>query len=301
MTFVQSVEPGRATRSVEAAQRLERGEILFIPPELFPGPSNADREFLASRSIQKLSDKRVTFDSVRGRFGGCTRCSTALRARLQRLLADSLRRVTQWLGGQFSRYRRDWIVDRVSYSPAEEATQSCVAQARNDLLHVDAFSARPTNGRRILRVFFNCSFSESRVWITSECFPRLLARFGRRAGLPRQGRSLQRVIEHLRRAWWRVWGHRSSRSEYDAFMLRLNRYLKSNEEVQERLPRRLWSFPPGSGWICMTDGLSHAELRGRHCLAHTYLVAPESLALPDEAPASLLARACGFGVLSHAA
>ena len=40
----------------------------------------------------------------------------------------------------------------------------------------------------------------------------------------------------------------------------------------------------------MTDTCSHAVLRGRFALEHSYFVAPQSLALPDESPAALLAR-----------
>ena len=57
-------------------------------------------------------------------------------------------------------------------------------KARNDLLHVDAFPTRPTNGWRILRGFANVNPTEPRVWVTSEPFARLLERYGAAAGLP---------------------------------------------------------------------------------------------------------------------
>ena len=41
----------------------------------------------------------------------------------------------------------------MSYRPVEEATRKLRLKARNDLLHVDAFPTRPTNGWRILRCF----------------------------------------------------------------------------------------------------------------------------------------------------
>jgi hypothetical protein len=75
-------------------------------------------------------------------------------------------------------------------------------------------------------------------------------------------------------------------------MLRLHDFLKRCDAFQERAPRRLWHFAPGSAWLVMTDGVSHAELRGRFALEHSYFVAPESLRLPQESPLALLERAC---------
>jgi len=74
-------------------------------------------------------------------------------------------------------------------------------------------------------------------------------------------------------------------------MLRFHDYLKGNDEFQERAPKKLWTFPPGSAWVAMTDACSHAVLRGRYALEHSYFVEPSVLAVPDESPAALLARA----------
>ena len=70
---------------------------------------------------------------------------------------------------------------------------------------------------------------------------------------------------------------RSRRAPSDLFMLRFHDYLKRNAAFQTRAPRRLWAFPPGSVWLAMTDGCSHAVLRGRYALEHSYFVAPGSL------------------------
>ena len=50
-------------------------------------------------------------------------------------------------------YAATWKPDRGSYRPEEEATRRLRLTARNDLIHVDAFPNRPTQGYRILRVF----------------------------------------------------------------------------------------------------------------------------------------------------
>ncbi len=84
-------------------------------------------------------------------------------------------------------------------------------------------------------------------------------------------------------------------------MLRLHHFLKANEEYQEHTPKRFWTFPPGCAWMVLTDTATHAALRGRFALEHSYFLAPETLALPDESPAALLERACGIPVLTRAA
>jgi hypothetical protein len=84
-------------------------------------------------------------------------------------------------------------------------------------------------------------------------------------------------------------------------MLRFHDFLKANDDFQEHGPKRYWEFQPGSAWLVFTDTASHAVLRGRFALEHSYFVPPEALVLPDESPPALLARACGRPVLPAAA
>jgi hypothetical protein len=84
-------------------------------------------------------------------------------------------------------------------------------------------------------------------------------------------------------------------------MLRFHDFLKKNNEFQQHGPKRLWTFEPGSAWLVITDTASHAALRGRFALEHSYFIAPQSFALPFESPAALLERACGMPVLQRAA
>src|SRR5262249_44669165 len=94
---------------------------------------------------------------------------------------------------------------------------------------------------------------------------------------------------------------RPVRSPYDAFMHRFHNFLKANAEFQEKGTKRFWSFPPNSAWMVFTDTVSHAALRGRFALEHSYFIAPHAVPLPGESPAALLERACGVPVLSRAA
>jgi hypothetical protein len=231
---------------------------------------------------------------------GYLRHSIAESERLRALLAEFSRGTTAWLASVFPRYAAGWQLDRVSFRPEEEATRQLRTTARNDLLHVDAFPSRPTNGHRILRVFANVNPVEPRVWATSEPFGKLLARYGRQAGLPMaQGEGF---VERLRRGALGLFRPgRQRRSPYDQFMLRFHNFLKFHEDFQEHSPKRFWKFPPESAWLALTDTTSHAALRGRYALEHSYFLAPETLVLPTESPPALLEKACGIPVLCRAA
>jgi hypothetical protein len=173
-------------------------------------------------------------------------------------------------------------------------------KARNDLLHVDAFPSRPTNGARILRLFVNINPTEPRIWATSLPFARLLEKFGAAAGLPAvQGLGLARRLTDTMLGVFQP--ARRQRSAYDSFMLRLHDFLKANDDFQERGPKQYWKFPPNSAWLVFTDVTSHAVLRGRYALEHSYFVSSRALALSQESPPALLERACGMPVLNRAA
>jgi hypothetical protein len=281
-------------------QRLERGEVVQYPTCPFPLPKGDDMTFLLAQSLASRAHKNISYDPRRDRASGFLRQSAEQAERLRVLLATFARGVTQWLASTLPRYASSWRTDMVSYRPIEEATRKLRLKARNDLLHVDAFPTRPTNGWRILRCFVNVNPSEPRVWVTSDPFARLLERYGAAAGLPgRQGPGwMQRVHDGMLRLFR---PGRPRRSAYDAFMLRLHDHLKANEDFQERGTKHFWKFAPGSAWLAITDTCSHAVLRGRFALEHSYFLAPQSLALPDESPAALLARRCGHTVLEPAA
>jgi len=294
------------TRKIQAggserllATRLERGEILYYPNCPFPLPEGDDRDFLFEQELGGRVHKNISYDPCTAKVGGYRRRSSAQVERLRSLLRAFADSATSWLSANLPRYAASWQLDRVSYRPAEEATRQLRQSARNDLLHVDAFPTRPTNGARILRVFANINRTEPRIWLTSYPFAELLTRYGKEVGLPKGdevswGQRLRDTVVGLFRPG------RKRRSGYDAFMLRFHHFLKANKEFQADSPKR-WEFPPGSAWVVITDTASHAVLSGRYALEHSYFVAPEAQALPDESPAALLRQACGTEVLSRAA
>jgi hypothetical protein len=269
--------------------RLERGEVLFFPTCPFALPTGADLTLLLEVQLGRLS-KNVCCEPASKKLSGLVRTDPDREERIRAIFLNFSKTVTSWMEQTLPRYRGGYQLDEMSYRPLEEATRTLRPKARNDLLHVDAFPSRPALDRRILRVFVNLNPKEPRIWVTSEPFAKLLARYGEQCGLP--GRHSTGWMQQIHNGLAGVF-HPAvrRRTTCDAFMLRFHDYLKANEEFQERAPKKLWTFPPGSAWVAMTDACSHAVLRGRYALEHSYFIEPSVLAVPNESPAELLARA----------
>src|SRR5438132_3651583 len=218
-------------------ERLERGEVIDYPVCPFPVASGEEVRFLCEQRLASRAHKNISYDPQTGKAAGFRWESAEQAERLRGLLAAFSDQVTSWLSVTLPRYARGWQPDRVSYRPEEEATRRLRLTARNDLLHVDAFPSRPTNGWRILRVFANVNLTEPRIWITSDPFAKLLERYGSDAGLPgRTSTGWSRLVRSRMLGIFRP--NRQPRSDYDDFMLRFHNCLKANEEFQERCRKR---------------------------------------------------------------
>jgi hypothetical protein len=292
---VGAVAPGASLE-----ERLERGDVIHFPVCPFPLSQGDERAFLLEQRLAGRAHKNISYDPSTGKTGGFLRRSPEQAERLRALLASFAETATSWLTRTLPRYARSWQRDRVSFRPEEEATRKLRLKARNDLLHVDAFPSRPTRGYRILRLFANVNLTEPRIWVTSDPFARLLDRYKDEVGLP--SRQVLGWLQRVRQGFLGIFspGQRR-RTAYDSFMLRFHDFLKANDDFQERSSKRFWSFEPGCAWMVFTDTASHAALRGRFALEHSYFVAPEDLVLPAESPPALLERACGMPVLERAA
>src|SRR4051794_36148986 len=126
--------------------RLERGEVVYYPVCPFLLPQGDDMTFLLEQRLARRAHKNVSYDPRRDKASGFLHRSAAQAERLRHVLADFARSLTDWLSGTLPRYAAAWRPDLVSYRPVEEATRKLRLKARNDLLHVDAFPTRPTNG-----------------------------------------------------------------------------------------------------------------------------------------------------------
>lgn len=287
-------EPGPVPSPPLAPDVLEREDIVHFPHCPFALPPAGQLEFLRRHEAVTFGHKDISFDPETGRVTGLKASHPAEARRLTDILNQFSTAATDWVRQAFPAYAAGLARDRVTLRTAEEATRTLRLTARNDLLHVDNFSTRPTTGRRILRLAVNVNATDPHVWATSERFAQLLARFAARHRV-----AVRTVAEWAAPAQPVVrlfTAGRAGRSAYDAWMLRLHHFLKQDERFQAQAVRRVWTFPPGSLWVLFADGVAHAQLRGRHVLEHSYFVPVEMMARPADSPLHLLAGAASAGV-----
>jgi hypothetical protein len=217
--------------------------------------------------------------------------------RLRGVLRDYSRRVAALAGDVLRPYARGWALDFASFRSIEEEGRSGSTKTRNDLLHVDAFPTRPTNGRLILRVFTNLNPARARVWMTGPPFEVVAREHAGRAGLGTVAGRATGAGRRVRRAVAR--GARSlglplpDRSPYDEFMHDFHHYLKASREFQDGCAKERLEFPPGATWMVFTDVVPHAVLSGQFAAEQTFIVPPDVLVTPARAPVRVLERLCG--------
>ena len=269
----------------ENCRRLEAGDILLLRELPFP-MDGADRALLL-RVEHVSGQKNIAYDTARDRLSGLPRHAAAARERLREAMRAYSAALTRSLQSLLQPYAALWKVDYASFRPEEEASRSLAWRARNDLLHTDAFAARPTNGDRILRVFTNLNTDQPRRWVTTDTFDILLEQLGGRSDfpIPSAASVLARALSDCARA---LGLPLPRRSPYDRFMLQFHDYLKHNTDFQQSCAKQTWSFPPLSTWIVFTDMVPHAVLSGRHALEQTYIVPHRALLCPERAPLRLL-------------
>lgn len=294
-----SLRPPALNDTASVAARLERGELISFTSCPFALPDGDERAFLCEQRLDGAEPKHIGYDPRLRRVYGCELGGAAQANRLQRLFGQTAGHVTRWLEGILPPYAGGADLEYVAFHPEEEATRKLGTLERNDLLHVDV-PPEQSNGRRLLRLYVNLHPTDARVWQTSLSFAELLERYGPVIGLPNPAES----------GWWRPLRHgllrllqagRPSISPFEDFMLRLHDFLKQHDAFQERAPKKCWQLGPGVAWLVYTDGVAHAELRGRFVLEFAFLIAQRQLACPELSPYRQFERACGMVQTSRAA
>jgi hypothetical protein len=283
----------REDESRSYCRHLEEGHILFFPKTPFELPGDEVKFLLSQRQSGAGYHKNIAYRPGQDRLTGMGKHSLEEKEKLRAIMCNYSQRVIRFLNGFLLPYANTWRIDYASFRPQEEEGRDIRLRARNDLLHVDSFPTRPTNGDRILRVFTNINPAKPRIWITSETFEVLAQQFAQSAGLSRlvEQRSLGRSLSRLARAIGLPVGQRSP---YDQFMLGFHHYLKENREFQETCPKHRWEFPPNSSWMVFTDMVSHAVLAGQFALEQTFIISKAALVRPEKAPYRILERICGY-------
>ena len=284
---LEAVDAPRPADEDRYRRVLEEGRILFFPRTPFPLPDE-DRAFLLrQRQSGAGYHKNIAYRPAQDRVTGSA--SGADAEGLRRVLRDYSRSVVAFTASILPTYAARWRVDFASFRPEEEAGRGLSLRSRNDLVHVDAFPTRPTRGDRILRVFTNVNPEAPRVWRSGGTFEDLAARFASASGLLDRARRAGAggALRRLARA---VGLPVAARSPYDRFMLSFHHFLKENRGFQDEGGKATLEFPAGSTWMVFTDMVSHAVLKGRYALEQTFLVARDSLVLPEKAPIAILER-----------
>ena len=284
--------------AVDYCAKLEAGGILYFDgcPFAFP---DADRQTLLEHRQSGLRfHKNISFQPTTGTIRGLSAADAAEVAELERIMQDFSANVVQFVESFLKPYAGNYTLDYASYRPVEEEGRPMSLHKRNDLLHVDAFPNRPTAGGRILRVFTNLNPSKTRDWIVTDGFDRLAAQYADKAGLDKYARQasspfwklIQKVVAAPKRAFGRL---KSVPTPYDRFMHHFHNYLKENAAFQRDCPKEAIEFPPGSTWLVYTDFVPHAVLRGQFALEQTFIIHPQGMVTPEQAPVRILERLSG--------
>jgi hypothetical protein len=271
-----------------APDALERDDLVCFPGCPFTLPPAGQLEFLRRQGPAAYGHKDVSFDPETGHVTGLRATHPAETRRLTDILTQFSAEATAWVQDAFPAYAPGLARDRVTLRTAEEATRPLRLTARNDLLHIDNFPTRPSNGRRIVRLAVNIHPTDPQVWATSERFPQLLARFAGHYRVP--ARTAAEWVAASQPVVRLFTAGRVGRSAYDALMLRLHHFLKEEDQFQAHAARRVWTFAPGAIWALFADGVAHGQLRGRFVLEHSFFVPQECLMRTDESPLAHLVQ-----------
>jgi hypothetical protein len=274
-----SAAPSEAV--AQGARELEAGGVLFLPDLRFHVEPH---EALLFTPTILGSSKNASYDPASGRLGG----STASGADAE-MLAGFIRRFSEAAASLVQRllpaYGDRLVRARASFRPAEIAGRQTTWRKDDSRLHVDAFPATPSGGRRILRVFSNVNpEGRARAWRLGDDFETVARRFASQLRPPLPG------VGHLL-ALTRV--TKSPRSAYDALMLQLHDRMKADEEFQKESAQSRVDLPAGSTWLAFTDQVSHAATQGQYQLEQTFMLPVEAMLEPERSPLRVLERIKG--------
>lgn len=277
-----------AVESPESIRALERGNILLFRETPFSIPADDRRTLLATGQAGGHLHKNISYRPLKDQVTGVDTPEAGERENVRRALRNYSHAAIGLLERVLAPYRSRWRTDYASYRSIEEEGRDLPWKKRNDLLHTDAFPTRPTRGDLILRIFTNVNPDKDRVWMTSDPFAQVAARYASSAGLTRIAAHSFSPLRALGRAFGLP-----NRSRYDEFMLGFHDFLKGSAEYQSNCVKYRFAFPPGSTWIVFTDIVPHAVLSGRCALEQTMIIARDSLLQPECAPVSILERLSG--------
>ena len=272
-------EPMTAEDTADAISAVESGAVLFFPRLAFALEPNEQR-FLATRWHDGKA-KNVSFDVSNGRVAGTGAQGEDLQA-LTAMMSRFARGAASLCKTLFAAYRPPPVVMRTSYRAMPADVRESSWRKDDRLLHIDAFPSRPNHGARILRVFSNVNpEGQPRVWRIGESFADMAQRFF--PTLPPFHPLAARALSALHVT-------KATRSAYDHYMLLLHDAMKADPDYQRSVPQVEMPFPPGSTWVCFSDQVSHAVLRGQYMFEQTLEVPVAAMQHPERSPLRVLEK-----------
>ncbi len=279
---------------------LEDGQLFFFPRTPFEFPEKEQQFLLHLRRSDSHFHKNIAYRPLQDRVTGAGSLSSEDREQLHQILRSYSQRSIGFLTEFLEPYASSWKLEYASFRPFQEQGRELSTRKRNDLLHLDNFPTRPTNGDLILRFFTNINPSQPRRWIATGPFEDVVQHFKDKGAVrwPRMlsgwGSLKYSALQQGRRFGLPL----TARPPYDAFMLRLHHRMKEDERFQQDCPKLHIEFPPGSSWMVFTDKVAHAALSGQYALEQTLLISRKSLLSPQQAPLRILERLSGTSPLN---
>lgn len=262
----------------EAVRSLESGKILFFPNLKF---------IIKDEELELLNETDLAFKSIKyndsnGKIWGVKNIDSKKEEKMKNLIQRYNQSAVNLVNNLLPVYKDNATVGNASLRtvPAEGRKQS--KRQDDTKLHVDAFTTRPTHGKRLLRVFNNVNQNNiPRVWKAGEPFEDLAKKF-----LPRLPKYNKFIASFLQSTGLT----KSFRTNYDHIMLKLHDTMKMDDEYQKTTPSQTIPFPAGSTWICYSDLVSHAVTSGKGLLEQTIYVNQDGLIMPNNSPLKILER-----------
>lgn len=272
-----AVAEDQAQRAVAA---LESGQVIKLPDLAFP-LLDEEQQFLVAE-IADPKNKNISFDHRNNTLQGMI-CAPAQQVVLKKMLHRYAVQAQFFLQQLLPMYQSDLIQGRTSYRPVEIANRKAPSYRKDDTrLHVDAFPANPTQGRRILRVFTNVNpHGQSRVWRLGAPFEQVATTF-----LPK----LTKPIWGSARLYNTLNITKNKRTPYDHYMLQLHDKMKADVNYQRTVTQQEVLFAPHTSWIVFTDQVSHAAMGGQFTFEQTFYLPAHSLTKPEQSPLRVLER-----------
>jgi hypothetical protein len=270
-------EPTSHAIQRRAIENLEHGSILYLPNLAFP-LSSEEHLLLTSDKVDPKR-KNISYDSTTDLLGGSL-WEGEEGEKLKEMLNRYARLSSRFLQHLFPHYLSHLSLARTSFRPVEISGRKSSPRKDDTRLHVDAFPSKPTQGKRILRLFTNVNLEgKARVWKVGEPFEQVVQQFACKVPPPLLGSAT--LLKLLRIT-------KERRTLYDHYMLHIHDRMKEDDHYQRTVSQEEISFPPGSSWIVFTDLVSHAALSGQCAFEQTCTLPVSGLKEIGTAPLKIL-------------